>query len=91
MSGLVLASDLCALFEPLVNGGQLDADTVVQSGAWRGKDWPCDGEQVMRGRGGEPVGVVECTCICHAGQLTHLLPRRANRTTVHPTDVIADG
>lgn len=91
MSGLVATADLCALFEPLVNGGRLDENTVVEPGSWRGKDWPCNGEQVMRNGAGEPMGLVECTCRCHAGQLTHLLPRRANRTTVHAPDVLADG
>lgn len=77
MTGLVTGRDLCAGWPAVVKVG------------WRGP-WPCVGSIVMRSAG-TPVGLVECTCGCHRGEFTHELPARANRTAVHPSDVLADG
>lgn len=77
MSGLVTVADLCAAWVARVRPG------------WRGP-WPCTGEQVLRSNG-EPVGLVECSHECHHGGPPHELPRLADRTAVHPTDVLADG
>lgn len=77
MSGLVTVRDLCA---PL-------ADQVKPG--WRGP-WPCTGEVILR-HGGQPIGLVECSHECHHGGPPHELPARADRTAVHPTDVLADG
>ena len=37
------------------------------------------------------TGLAECDCPCHRGELVHELRRLADRTAVHPTDVLADG
>jgi hypothetical protein len=76
VSGLVTVVDLCGPWIPRVRPG------------WRGP-WPCPGELVLRA-GGEPVGLAQCSCPCHAGGPPHELPPRADRTAVHPTDVLAD-
>lgn len=90
MSGLVIGVDLCEQFAVFVYGGRLDDGTVVIRQTC--KEWPCPGEKELRaGPGGPVVGLVECDCPCHTGQLTHELPARAGRTAVHPTDVLADG
>lgn len=88
MSGLVVGADLCAAYSPMVYGGRIDADTYIAAGAWRGTEWPCAG--VKEVGSGEWVMLIECTCPCHAGGEPHELPARANRTAVHPTDVLAD-
>lgn len=79
MSGLVTAADLC---EPWLGH--------VRPG-WRGP-WPCPGDlELVTGPARTVIGLIECTCGCHRGEFTHELPRRADRTGVHPTDVLADG
>ena len=77
MSGVVVAQDLCSGWVAVVRPG------------WRGA-WPCPGDRELR-RQGEVLGLVECTCPCHQGLLCHVLPRLADRTAVHPTDVLASG
>jgi hypothetical protein len=78
VSGLVATADLCAAWAERVRDG------------WRGV-WPCSGEVVMRNAAQQGFGLVECSCPCHAGGPAHELPRLADRTAVHPTDVLADG
>lgn len=90
MSGLVVGADLCALFAPMVYGGRLNVGTFVLPGAWRGTEWPCTGEKELTGPN-DWRALAECTCRCHVGEFEHELPARANRTAVHPTDVLADG
>lgn len=80
-------ADLCEVFLPLVFGGELGNDTVIAPGAWRGREWPCTGRKATNIAG----LVIECSCGCHAGAFEHELPPRADRTAVHPTDVLADG
>lgn len=89
-----LGADLCELYIPMVFGGRLDEHTVVRPGAFRGSEWPCPGRTVGADVGIRSVTVVVevyCTCGCHRGEFTHELPPRADRTGVHPTDVLADG
>jgi hypothetical protein len=79
VSGIVTQADLCAPWAEIVTLG------------WRG-GWPCPGEQTLRDGAGEPVGLVECTCTCHLPDAAgHRLPPLADRTAVHPTDVLAEG
>lgn len=90
MSGLVVGVDLCEQFAVFVYGGTLpDGTRVIRQQC---REWPCPGAQEVRaGNGGPVVGLIECSCPCHSGQLVHELPVRAGRTAVHPTDVLADG
>lgn len=80
-------ADICDAFAPFVYGGRVDHFTVIAPGAWRGTTWPCPGQQPLRGPDGADIGRVTCTCLCHHGGPAHELPKNANRTTVHPTDV----
>jgi hypothetical protein len=95
VTGQVARADVCALWKPYVYGGRIDFDTFIAPGAWRGTVWPCTGATDLRAGGTPtqptlPFGVLECTCSCHAGGEQHELPGRANRTGVHPTDVLSD-
>ncbi len=77
MSGLVTTADLCTPWLAQVKPG------------WRGP-WPCAGEVILRNHKGEPFGLAECSCPCHADGPQHQMPRLSGRTAVHPTDVLAD-
>lgn len=77
MSGLVVTADLCAAWQKVVRQG------------WRGS-WPCGGEQLMRS-GDTVIGLIECSCSCHLPDgAGHRMPRLADRTAVHPTDVLTE-
>lgn len=80
------AAPVCALFAPWVYGGRLPDGTVIAPGAWRGTAWPCPGHNDLRAAD-VVIGRVTCTCECHQGLLSHVLPRRSRRTGVHPTEI----
>lgn len=75
MSGLVVQTDLCAPWAEVVKPG------------WRGP-WPCTGESELRHKG-QPFALAECTHECHHGGPQHELPALADRTALHPTDVLS--
>lgn len=88
MTALDAGADLCAEFAPWVYGGRIGYDTAVAPGAWRGKAWPCPASSPLRSLDGAEIGRVTCTCDCHSGLLSHVLPPRARHTHLHPTDVL---
>jgi hypothetical protein len=67
---LTAQSDVCALYVPMVYGGQLDEWTDVDGLDVRIEKWPCPGTT-------EGPGVLHvCTCPCHDGGEPHVLPPR---------------
>ena len=81
-------TDLCDAYLPVVFGGVIDPWTPpIEPGSWRGTEWPCTGRLASTSL---PGLTVVCTCRCHRGEFTHVLPEgSAPRTGVHPTEVLA--